>query len=689
MKKRFNNLEFVIENNKILLESIGNIKTNGFRFVEVQLSGENKDSHMGIKMVKSSEGLKLDYVSFEHDDSTLFITQKSELIKVVSVFKQYKDTNAISVYNVIENISNSDIVIEEASSLMIYGFSNEGKSGYNDLYITKFISSHHVECQPKRFSFESLGLFNSRMETQKKICFSNIGSWSTKEEIPQCIIEDTSTNKMIMFEIESNNSWYYEISDNNNDYYLYTSGANSSYGNFEKLLKPNETYKTVTTSISFGESLNEIIENMTKYRRIIKGNSKEDEELPIIFNEYMHLSWDSPEENKTKDIANFISKLGSKYYVIDCGWHDEEPGYAIYPYVGKWVESKTRFSSGLRKTTDYIRSLGMKAGLWIEPEIIGNKCKEMLDYYDDSCFLQRNGKKVSVMNRYFLDFRSNKVRDYLNKTIERMVVEYGADYIKLDYNQDCGIGTDYNAFSCGDGLEQASKAYLSWIDEIRDAYPNVIFETCSSGGMRMDYETLKHFSIVSTSDQTNYSEYPYIASNVLSAVLPEQAAVWSYPVGTPSNPNEDFKINKEWVLKNISDEQVVINMINSFLGRMHLASDLRLLDDHRLELVKEGICYYNSLSKIKNKAFPYFPLGFSSYYDKHVSSGLIYNNMVYLAIWNLDGSYDFEIPMKRNIKNIKVGYPKNTSVKYGYNDNILNVKFNKKEQGLFLEIELM
>ena len=48
----------------------------------------------------------------------------------------------------------------------------------------------------------------------------------------------------------------------------------------------------------------------------------------------------------------------------------------------------------------------------------------------------------------------------------------------------------------------------------------------------MDYETLKHFSIVSTSDQVRDFLYPYIAANVLSAVLPEQAAVWSYPVSS-------------------------------------------------------------------------------------------------------------------------------------------------------------
>lgn len=113
---------------------------------------------------------------------------------------------------------------------------------------------------------------------------------------------------------------------------------------------------------------------------------------------------------------------------------------------------------------------------------------------------------------------------------------------------------------------------MEWIDAIRAAYPEVLIETCSSGGMRMDYETLKHFSIVSTSDQIDYKKYPYIAGNILSAVLPEQAAVWSYPVVGNGGPEDPFRSRRKLGGKEYRKEQIVMNMINSFMGRMHLAS---------------------------------------------------------------------------------------------------------------------
>ena len=167
----------------------------------------------------------------------------------------------------------------------------------------------------------------------------------------------------------------------------------------------------------FANCLNDVMADLTIYRRQLMHSCEADTNLPVIFNEYMHLSWDSPEENRTKRIAPEIAKLGVKYYVIDCGWHNEEPGDKVYPYVGQWKESKVRFPHGLKTTTDYIRSLGMKPGLWIEPEIIGYKCNEMLQYYDEECFIHRFGEKICVQGRYFLDFRNEKVILYMNETI--------------------------------------------------------------------------------------------------------------------------------------------------------------------------------------------------------------------------------------------------------------------------------
>ena len=679
----FYGLTFVVEDEKIVLRKFGNVyndRNNGF--VEVQVCGENKDTHLGVKMVHSSEGRRLRYVSYTQTENCLEIVQRSALVEVKTVFNAYEDTNAISVYNEVKNIAESEIVLDEVSSLILTGFGEQGIDSARDLYFTRFTQSHHAECQPRKFSFEQLGLFRGNTESQKRIAGVNIGSWSTKEELPQGIIEDKTSGRLTMFQIESNASWYYEIADVDERYYLYLGGANLPFGGWSKALQPKDIYRSTNVAVSFGDSLDEVIGEMTKYRRHIAGQNTADAHLPAIFNEYMHLSWDSPTEENTKKIAPVVAKTGVEYYVIDCGWHNEEDGDKVYPYVGQWKESRKRFPHGIKRTTDFIRSLGMKAGLWIEPEIIGIHCQEMLDYYDEDCFLQRNGKRLTVMGRHFLDFRSKKVFSYMTETIRRMVEDYGAEYIKFDYNQDCGVGTDYLAFCVGEGLEQCALAYLQWVAEIRTRFPNILLETCSSGGMRMDYKTLSHFSIVSTSDQTDYLKYPYIAGNILAGVLPEQAAVWSYPVAD-GKIGQPLCRDAKWVEKEISEERVALNMINSFLGRMHLASHLELLSERQFALVKEGVAYYNSISEVKKYALPYFPNGFTQFRAPFVVAGFKAKEKTYLAVYALDQK-KVTAKIKTTTDKVRVVYPIGKKVKIMCNEEGLELEFPNINEAVFL-----
>ncbi|MBR4942774.1 MAG: hypothetical protein IKZ28_01975, partial [Clostridia bacterium] len=263
MKIDFKRLTFEVINDVIVMKKCGSIESDGWTFVEVQITGENKDTHMGAKMARSSEGRKLRYVSHDLEENRLTILQKSELIEVASVFECYGDADAISSYTIVKNISQKEIVLEEVSSFMALGVgASIDVSG--ELYFTRFTQSHHGECQPRRFSFKELGLFRANWESQKRIAFANVGSWSTKEELPQGIIEDEKGN-FLMFQIESNSSWYYEISDVAEKYYLYLGGANLPFGGWSKALQPQEEYATVKSALSFGKSVEGVIGEMTKY----------------------------------------------------------------------------------------------------------------------------------------------------------------------------------------------------------------------------------------------------------------------------------------------------------------------------------------------------------------------------------------------------------------------------------------
>ena len=129
-------------------------------------------------------------------------------------------------------------------------------------------------------------------------------------------------------------------------------------------------------------------------------------------------------------------------------------------------------------------------------------------------------------------------------------------------------------------------------------------------------------------------------------------------------------------------------MINSFLGRMHLASNISLLDGNRLDLVKEGVAYYNALTPFKKKALPYFPIGFTHMEETTVCSGLKHQNSIRLAAYNLDGEFVKTFAVCGKIKSAKVGYPSSSKVKLRFEGNLLTVEFTRDRQAVFVEVEV-
>ena len=545
------------------------------------------------------------------------------------------------------------------------------------LYLYRFHNSHHVECQPRKLSFDDLGLFQANHRTYRRVIGVNAGSWTSKEELPQFIVEDGENSRFALLQIESCGAWYWEFSeDKNAALYLTLGGGNFQHTAWMKKLKKGESYRTPRVGVCLGNSLNDLLANVTNYRRAVVGSFPADAALPAVFNEYMHLSWDSPEEERTLRLAPVAKKAGADAYVIDCGWHDEEDGCRIYPYVGKWVESKRRFPHGVRHITDYIRSCGMKAGLWIEPEVAG--ALSGVDYPEEA-YIRRNGERVCASNRYFLDYRRPAVKEAMSAAIRRMVKDYGADYIKIDCNQDSGVGTEVDSLSAGDGLEQTSGAFFEWLKGEREKYPDVIFENCASGGQRLDWRSLSESSLVSTSDQIDYRKYPFIAANILSAVLPEQAGVWSYPYVPDFLPAGADAINAD---------SVAANMVNGMLGRLHLASDLEKLDDELFGLVREGVAYGKSLAPFKKTAVPYLPLGFTRFGAPLVAAGLKGEGRLVLAVWDTAAAGSVKIPLAGlNAKSVKTGYPQSYAPACKLSDGELTVRFDKVHAAV-LEIEI-
>lgn len=620
----------------------GNDECGLSQICEIQIRGRMTHSHMGTRHLQSSESGMFRYESHDvHKNergALLEIVQKSDVARLYSYFYVPCGTHTLRIWNRVENIGSEPFTLEYVGT---YGELMMTKpKTFRDTEFWLPSNGSYCECQWSRASLTSFGVFGGHnMKSFKKFCVSNTGTWSTKTCLPMGALK-REDGSFVLWQIEANGSWSYELSDLYDSVTLHLNGPAFEEHNWQKTLRPKESFETVKAAITRGASFNEVTANMTAYRRAITDGNRV--ASPVIFNEYMYASWNTPSEKTAASLIPVAANFGAGYYVIDCGWHDE-PTDPFY-YIGRWEESVSRYPHGLKKTLDLVRESGMIPGVWMEPEAVGAK-GDAFSIYKSGAYFSREGKILGISDRYQLDFRCSDVTGRLDRIIDRLVDEYGVGYIKFDYNIDAGVGTDHNAESCGDGLLEHNRAYVRWLERLRGRHPSLILENCASGGNRMDYLTLAHADLQSTSDQINYKVYPYIAANMFSALLPEQAAVWAYPASHAEEEQPDA-------------EYVAMNMVNGLAGRMHLASRLYLLNEENAALVREAVSLTKELDTFRRRALPWFHRDAPAEMDAgQVVFGLREKNRLIVFVYRMAGEETVRIGTGREICSACILYP--------------------------------
>ena len=607
-----------------LEREISEKKKAGFRLMELQLSGEDRDEYHGRTHRASYPGLRM---TFDHyTDSTNELGRKLEInlidnitgLSAVQHFQFYNGIGILRSWTVLKNTGDSVLPVEYVSSFALTGVDKEGAGDRNDkIEVSLAHSGWQSEIQWRTYTLPEMGMSHLSDRGSKRIACNNTGSWSAAELIPMAVMHNKESGTSLFWQIEHNGSWHWEFTDQYDQLTLLISGPTESDNHWWKKLKPGEVFTSVPVAVgSVQGGFETAIEQLTAYRRTIRRPNEDNELLRIIFNDYMNCLWGSPTTEKLLPLIDAAADVGCEYFCIDAGWY--APG-EWWDGVGQWLPSEERFPEGIKYVLDYIRGKGLIPGLWLELEVIGINSPKLAET-DDSWFFMRHGKRVKDRSRYQLDYRNPKVIEHADGVIKRLVEEYGVGYIKMDYNINAGIGTETDSDSFGDGLLEHNRAYLAWLDRIFVRYPNLVIENCSSGGMRMDYAMLSRHSIQSTSDQEDYVQYAAIAAASPAALTPEQSAVWSYP------------------LREGDDEEVIFNMVNALLLRVHQSGHLAELSPRRRELVKEALDYYKVIRSDIPHSTPFWPIGLPDSQGEWVSFGLKRGDRRYLAVWRIAGN---------------------------------------------------
>lgn len=645
------------------------------RLVQVQLAGENQDDHHGSKYTGTLPGGRLIFEEKRDERNTLgrklaFIQKDTVTgLYVTSHIQFIRDTNVIETWTEVENRGAVAQGLTYVSSFALTGLTKSAASSWDKAARLKIPhNTWYGEFQWKDYTLPELGLYKVFHYSTKRIGFSATGTWNSHEYLPMGYVECEETGEGWFFTIIHNGSWHWEVSDSKDALYLQLSGPTEAENHWFKELKPGESFESVHAAVAMtAKGFEDAVEEMTKYRRYVRRPNEDNEKLPIIFNDFMNCLGGDPKEEKEYPLIDAAAEIGCEYYTIDAGWYASGSWWST---VGEWEPNPQRFPGGLARVLAYIREKGMIPGLWLELEVMGIHCPIAAEKPDD-WFFMRHGKRVIDHGRYQLDYRNLQVREFADEVIRRLVEDYGAGYIKMDYNINAGTGTETAADSAGDGLLLHNRAYLEWLDGVFSRYPQLIIENCGSGGMRINDALLCRHSIQSSSDQTEYTNYAAISAAAPAALTPEQNAVWSYP------------------LFDADAEQTVFNMVNAMTMRIHQSGHLAKLGGENKALIKEALDYYKSYRHLIKESYPFWPLGLPAFDDQSFALGLQNENCAHLAVWRIETAEDsISLPLdklKKEVESVEAVYPLTLSChcRYHRERKVLIVKQPKNSARLF------
>ena len=258
----------------------------------------------------------------------------------------------------------------------------------------------------------------------------------------------------------------------------------------EITLAPGEDYASPPLYVCWSsEGYGDVTQRLHRFTR-------PDTARPVHYNTWEAVYFDhSPE--KLMALADQAAEVGAERFVLDDGWFGARRSDRAG--LGDWFVSKDVYPDGLKPLADHVRSLGMEFGLWFEPEMV-NPDSDLYRAHPDWVLQVKGVEPIPSRHQLPLDLTRDEVCDYLFERIDSLVSELGIAYIKWDMNRD--IQHPGGADGCAVMHDQVLALY-ALIGRIRRTHPNLVIESCSSGGARADYGILAHTDRVWTSDNND------------------------------------------------------------------------------------------------------------------------------------------------------------------------------------------
>lgn len=347
----------------------------------------------------------------------------------------------------------------------------------------------------------------------------------------------------------------------------------------EVVLEKNETYQSPQAMASWGNGLTEL---SRRYVETVRANMPPSPH-PVTLNTWEAVYFDHNFDDLA-ELADMAKEVGVERFVLDDGWfHGRRDDTTS---LGDWTVDEGVWPGGLKPLIDHVTGLGMEFGLWVEPEMISPD-SDLAREHPDWILRARADLPPSARTQQVLDLSNPDAYRHIRDALIALLDEYDISYLKWDHNRDLVTAGD-GAGGSARGRENVLALYRL-LDELRQAQPGLVIESCASGGARVDAGVLEHTSRVWTSDCLDPLER--LPNQKYTGLLVPPEAMGAHITSVPVH-STNRALSRDLSAK------------IALLGHFGIESDLRELDEGARSQVAHWVGVWKTMRHLVEGGFP-------------------------------------------------------------------------------------
>lgn len=345
--------------------------------------------------------------------------------------------------------------------------------------------------------------------------------------------------------------------------------------NFSWTLNPGETFQTPEALMVYSDQ--GLGEMSRRFHRIIRKHlcrgPYRDTARPVLLNNWEATYFDFNEQ-KILDIAAYASKVGADLMVLDDGWFGERNNDNCS--LGDWVVNCDKLPNGLGGLAERVNGLGLKFGLWFEPEMVSPD-SDLYREHPDWCIHTPGRNRTEGRNQLILDLSRDEVCEYIVETVSNVLGSANISYVKWDMNR------NMTEVFIPDQAHKYMLGLYRVLETLTSRFPNVLFEGCSGGGGRFDAGMLYYTPQIWTSDDTDGVERISI----------QEGTSLFYPISTMGAHVSAVPNHQTGRITPLPFRGAIASM-----GRYGIEMDLAKLSEEEQDEIRRQIAFYKQYEHV-------------------------------------------------------------------------------------------